>query len=185
MTIDRKELESGKVDLSDIVDVEASPITPTPPGELLREEFLDPMAVTPYRLAKDIGVPLTRIMEILANKRAITAETALRFGRYFGTTAEFWLRLQAQYELDVARLERGRDVIEEVRPRMRITVYNFKVWDQIRGEHVITPMKSPADRIEQIGGEILSETAEDVDPSALDKHGRYNPPRSKRKPQPA
>jgi addiction module HigA family antidote len=116
MTIDRKELESGKIDLSDVVDIAASPITPTAPGELLRDEFLEPMGITPYRLAKDIGVPLTRITEILANRRAITAETALRLGRYFGTTAEFWLGLQVQYELDTTRLERGRDVIDEVTP---------------------------------------------------------------------
>jgi antitoxin HigA-1 len=119
MTIDRKELESGKIDLSDVVDASAPPITPTAPGELLRDEFLEPMGITPYRLAKDIGVPLTRITEILANRRAITAETALRLGRYFGTTAEFWLGLQLQHELDTARLERGRDVIEQVIPKTR------------------------------------------------------------------
>jgi len=118
MVIDRKDLETGKVDLSNVVDAEAPPIAPVHPGEILREEFLEPLEITPYRLAKDLGVPLTRIAAILAGKRAITAETALRLGRYFGNTAEFWLGLQEQFDLDTARAELGDRVIEEVKPRV-------------------------------------------------------------------
>ncbi|HXZ00022.1 MAG TPA: HigA family addiction module antitoxin [Stellaceae bacterium] len=117
MTIDRKDLDRGTVDLSEVVDAKAPAIAPTHPGEILREEFLDPLGITPYRLAKDISVPLTRVSAILAGERAITAETALRLGRYFGMTAEFWLGLQEQYDLDRARAELGDRLETEVKPR--------------------------------------------------------------------
>jgi addiction module HigA family antidote len=78
------------------------------PGEILLEEFLQPLAITPYRLAKSIGVPQTRIAAILAGKRAITADTALRLARFFETSPEFWLNLQSTYELQEARRQ-GRD----------------------------------------------------------------------------
>ena len=70
------------------------------PGEILEEEFLKPMAITQYRLAKDISVPPRRINEIVKGHRAITADTALRLGRYFGMSPEFWLNLQSHYELE-------------------------------------------------------------------------------------
>ena len=70
------------------------------PGEILDEEFLKPMAITQYRLAKDIGVPPRRINEIIQGKRAITTDTALRLGRYFRRSAEFWLNLQSHYDLE-------------------------------------------------------------------------------------
>jgi addiction module HigA family antidote len=82
------------------------------PGEILQEEFLRPMAITQYRLAKDIGVPPRRINEIVKGLRAITADTALRLGRYFATSPEFWLNLQTHYKLEqeqerlAGRLER-------------------------------------------------------------------------------
>ena len=69
------------------------------PGEILQIEFLEPLNITAYRLSKDIGVSQTRISEILSGKRSITADTALRLSRYFGNTAQFWLNLQAQYDL--------------------------------------------------------------------------------------
>jgi addiction module HigA family antidote len=75
------------------------------PGEILEEEFLRPMGVTQYRLAKDIGVPPRRINEIVKGQRAITADTALRLGRYFGMAPEFWLNLQGHYDLE---REQGR-----------------------------------------------------------------------------
>ncbi len=78
-------------------------ISPVHPGEVLFEEFLKPMRISQYRLAKDIGVPPRRINEIVHRKRAITADTALRLGRYFKMSAEFWLNLQAHYDLDVER----------------------------------------------------------------------------------
>lgn len=86
------------------------------PGEILREEFLQPLGITPYRLAKDIGVPATRIAAILAEKRAITADTALRLGRYFGTSAELWLNLQSSYELQEARARGLEEELDRIRP---------------------------------------------------------------------
>jgi len=70
------------------------------PGEVLREEFLIPLSLSAYRLAKDTGMPQTRISEILAEKRSITADTARRLGRYFGTSAQFWLNLQTHFDLE-------------------------------------------------------------------------------------
>jgi addiction module HigA family antidote len=75
---------------------------PIHPGEILLTEFLKPMGVTQYRLAKDIGVTPRRINEIIHGRRAITADTALRLGRFFGMEAEFWLNLQAHYDMEVA-----------------------------------------------------------------------------------
>jgi antitoxin HigA-1 len=75
------------------------------PGEILRLEFLEPLDITPYRLSKDINVGQTRISEILAEKRSITADTALRLSKYFGNNAQFWLNLQTQYDLRQAREE--------------------------------------------------------------------------------
>lgn len=78
-------------------------IAPIHPGEILLEDFLKPMAVSQYRLAKDISVAPRRINEIVLGKRAITADTALRLSRYFGTTERFWMNLQARYDLEVQR----------------------------------------------------------------------------------
>jgi len=75
-------------------------LTNITPGEILAEEFLQPMAITQYRLAKDIGVPARRIHEIVNGHRAITADTALRLGRYFGMSPEFWLNLQSHHDLE-------------------------------------------------------------------------------------
>ncbi|WP_411885521.1 HigA family addiction module antitoxin [Polaromonas sp. YR568] len=73
------------------------------PGEILAEEFLKPMEITPYRLAKEIHVPLTRIAAILAGKRAVTVDTALRLSRFFGTSEGFWSGLQVDYDTAVAK----------------------------------------------------------------------------------
>ena len=78
-------------------------IRPVTPGELLMEEFLKPMGITQYRLAKEIGVPQRRIGEIVAGKRAITADTDLRLCRFFGLSDGWWLRLQADYDTEVAK----------------------------------------------------------------------------------
>ena len=75
-------------------------LTKITPGEILEEEFLKPKGITQYRLAKDIGVPPRRINEIVKGQRAITADTALRLGRYFGMSPEFWLNLQTHYDLE-------------------------------------------------------------------------------------
>jgi len=76
---------------------------PIHPGEILMEEFLQPLAVSQYRLAKDISVPPRRINEIVHGKRSITADTALRLARFFGTTERFWLNLQVRYDLEVEK----------------------------------------------------------------------------------
>lgn len=76
-------------------------IPPIHPGEILLEEFLNPMGITQYRLAKDINVPARRINEIVHGKRAITANTALRLGKYFNMSPQFWINLQSHYDLEV------------------------------------------------------------------------------------
>jgi len=78
-------------------------LKPTHPGEILREEFLKPMNLSAYRLAKDIGVPLNRITAITAEKRAISAETALLLSRYFGLSDQLWLNLQAHYDMECTK----------------------------------------------------------------------------------
>lgn len=91
-------------------------LNPIHPGEILLEEFLVPMEISQYRLAKDVHVPPRRINEIVHGKRAITADTALRLSRYFGTTAEFWTNLQSAYDLDVARQDIGSKLEKEIEP---------------------------------------------------------------------
>ena len=81
---------------------------PMHPGEILREQFMAEFGLSINRLARDIRVPVTRISEITNERRAITPDTALRFARYFGTTPEFWINLQASYDLDIARLTIAR-----------------------------------------------------------------------------
>lgn len=82
-----------------------SKLPPVHPGEVLLEEFLKPLEISQYRLARDIQVPPRRINEIVHGARSITADTALRLARYFGTSAAFWMNLQARYDLEV---EKGR-----------------------------------------------------------------------------
>jgi len=78
------------------------------PGEILLKEFLEPMGISAYRLAKETGIPQTRISEIVKRRRRITADTALRFSKYFGTTPKFWLGLQDDYDI-----EEGQHLISE------------------------------------------------------------------------
>jgi antitoxin HigA-1 len=87
---------------------------PVHPGEILLHEFLDPLGLSQYRLAKDISVPPRRINEIVHGARAITADTALRFSRYFGTSERFWLNLQARYDLEVEKSRLGSRLETEV-----------------------------------------------------------------------
>lgn len=92
-------------------------LAPVHPGDVLLEEFLAPMGISQYRLAKDIGVSPRRINEIVHGARAVSADTALRLARYFGTSERFWLNLQAQYDLD-REFDRVGDRIErEITPR--------------------------------------------------------------------
>ena len=92
-------------------------LAPLPPGETLREDFLAPLGLTAHGLAIDLSVPATRINDIVRGRRAITADTALRLARYFGTTPRFWINLQANYDLEVAQDAVGEEIAERVRPR--------------------------------------------------------------------
>ncbi len=92
-------------------------LAPVHPGEVLLEEFLMPMGISQYRLAKDIGVPPGRINGIVHGVRGISADTALRLARYFRTSERFWLNLQAQYDLDVEHDRIGARIEKEITPR--------------------------------------------------------------------
>lgn len=89
---------------------------PTHPGEMLLEEFLKPLRISQHRLARALGVPPRRVNEIVRGKRSVTADTALRLGRFFGMEAQFWLNLQARYDLETAREELSDKIEREVRP---------------------------------------------------------------------
>lgn len=93
----------------------APTIEPIHPGEILQTEYLEPLGVTQHRLAVAIGVPPRRINEIVHGKRGITADTALRLARYFGTSERFWLNLQSRYELELGR-DRLAEVLDEIQP---------------------------------------------------------------------
>ena len=92
-------------------------LPPIHPGEVLLEEFLTPMDISQYRLAKDISVPPRRINEIVHGKRGVSADTALRLSRYFGTSERFWLNLQTGYDLEVERDRLGDRLASEVLQR--------------------------------------------------------------------
>ncbi len=100
-------------------------LPPIHPGEVLREDFMKPHGLTPYRVAKDIGVPAMRINQIVRGERGISADTALRLARYFGTSAEVWVRMQARYELEVAQPELERRISKEVKN---------PIWPTFRGK---------------------------------------------------
>ena len=90
---------------------------PVHPGVVLAEDFLKGLKITQYRLAKGIGVPPRRINEIVQGKRGITADTALRLGKFFGMEAQFWMNLQARYDLEVAEIGLSKRLVREVTPR--------------------------------------------------------------------
>ena len=89
-------------------------LAPVHPGEILMEEFLKPMSLSQNQLALSIGVPARRINEIVLKKRRITADTALRLGKYFDMSPQFWLGLQMDYDLDIAEDERGESIRQEI-----------------------------------------------------------------------
>jgi antitoxin HigA-1 len=86
------------------------------PGEILREEFLKPMNISVYRLAKEIHVPAPRVNDIVLEKRGISADTAVRLARFFGTSEQFWMNLQASYDVRRAKAELGKK-LQTIRPR--------------------------------------------------------------------
>ena len=90
-------------------------LDPVTPGELLREDFLKPMGLSQYRLAKEIGVPAQRISEIISGKRSITADTDLRLCKFFGLSNGYWLRAQAAHDTEVAERQMG-DLLSKIRP---------------------------------------------------------------------
>jgi addiction module HigA family antidote len=92
-------------------------LPPVHPGEVLLEDFMKPLGLSQYRLAQDLNVPAIRISQIVHGKRAVTADTALRLARYFGTSANVWMRLQARYDLEVAEAELTERVKREVKTR--------------------------------------------------------------------
>jgi len=89
----------------------------THPGEILRDEFLAPLGMSANALARELRVPPNRITAIVNGTRSVTADTALRLARYYGTTPEFWINLQAGHDLSLARSESGREIQRAVRPR--------------------------------------------------------------------
>lgn len=99
----------------------AKKLKPVHPGEILREEFMEPFGLSMNRMAMDLRVPVTRIADIVNQKRGITADTALRFARYFKNSATFWMNLQTRYELEVAEDEIAARVERDVRPLELVT----------------------------------------------------------------
>jgi addiction module HigA family antidote len=89
---------------------------PIHPGEILQEDFIIPLGITPYRMSKDIGVSAQHIGRVIHGKRGIGADLALRLARYLGTSAQLWMNLQAAYELDVAEDSHGKDIDQAVQP---------------------------------------------------------------------
>lgn len=94
----------------------AKKLDPVHPGEILQEDFLVPLNITQYRLAKEIHVPARRINEIVQGKRAISADTALRLSRYFGNSARFWLNLQGQYDLEIQEEKLSGQLEKSIKP---------------------------------------------------------------------
>ena len=90
-------------------------IEPIHPGEILLEEFLNPMEISQYRLAKDISVDPRRINEIVHGKRSISADTAMRLGHFFGMSPQFWLNLQSHYDLELLDMQSGDQILNEVK----------------------------------------------------------------------
>jgi addiction module HigA family antidote len=115
MTIKREDTDRRIVDFSDIASGRRLP--PVHPGEILRDEFLTPMGISVYELANAIRVPRSRVNDIVLGRRAITTDTAIRLGRYFGMSPEFWINLQARYDLDLADRTVRRKIELEVAPR--------------------------------------------------------------------
>ena len=114
--IKREDMDRGEVDFSDVAS--GRHLSLVHPGEILRDEFLTPMELSVYRLAQAIKVSRPRMNDIVLGRRSVTTDTALRLGRYFGTTPEFWINLQTRYDLDVAERTVRAKIEQEVEPRV-------------------------------------------------------------------
>jgi antitoxin HigA-1 len=115
MSIKREDVDQRKVDFSDVRTGRRLP--PVHPGEILRDEFLAPMGISVYALAHAIKVPRSRANDIVRGRHALPTDSAIRLGRYFGTTPEFWINLQARYDLDVADRTVRRKFERKITPR--------------------------------------------------------------------
>lgn len=115
MTIKREDVDRRTVDFSDVTSERRLP--PVHPGQVLRDEYLKPLALSVYRLAREIKVSRPRLNDLVLGRRGVTTDTALRLGRYFGTTPEFWIHLQTRYDLDVAERTLRLDIEREIEPR--------------------------------------------------------------------
>jgi addiction module HigA family antidote len=120
MSIKREDIDRRNVDFSDVRSGRRLP--PVHPGEILRDEFLTSMGISVYALAHAIKVPRSQANDIVRGRRALTTDTAIRLGRYFGMTPEFWINLQARYDLDVADRTVRRRIEQEVTPRAALRI---------------------------------------------------------------
>ncbi len=121
-------------------------LPPTSPGEILLEEFLEPLNISQYQLAKEISVPRRRINEIIQGKRAVTADTSIRLARYFGISERFWMNLQARYDVEMAKDRLGARLEREVQVKPRY--FPPKLW--FRGKHRQPFLQLADGRIERI-----------------------------------
>ena len=108
MSIKREDLDAGRIDLTDVTT--GKRLALIHPGDILRDDFLGPMKISAYTLARAIKVPRSRLNDIVLGRRGITADTAFRLARYFGTTPDFWINLQARYDLDAAERKLRRRI---------------------------------------------------------------------------
>jgi len=115
MSIKREDLDAGRVDFAEVVT--GKRLALIHPGAILRDDFLQPMKISIYTLAQAIKVPRSRVNDIVLGRCGITADTAFRLAHYFGTSPDFWINLQARYELDAADRKLRRRIEREVRPR--------------------------------------------------------------------
>lgn len=115
MSIRREDLDVGRIDFAEVATGKRLPLIH--PGEILRDDFLRPMKISVYTLAQAIKVPRSRVNDIVLGRRGITADTAFRLARYFGTSPDFWINLQARYDLDAAERKLRRRIEREVTPR--------------------------------------------------------------------
>ena len=114
MTINREHVDRRAVDFSDVAMGQLLP--PVHPGQILHDEFLIPLALSGYRLARALKIPRTRLNDIVLGRRSVTIDTALRLGRYFGTTPQFWINLQTRHDLDVADRTLRSKIKREIEP---------------------------------------------------------------------
>ena len=115
MSIKREDLDAGRIDFADITTGKRLPLIH--PGRILRDDLLQPMKISVYTLALALKVPRSRVNDIVLARRSITADTAFRLARYFGTTPDFWINLQSRYDLDSADRKLRRRIEREVTPR--------------------------------------------------------------------